>query len=65
MADETITLVGGPAAGSKFAWSGGDLFKFVPPPALMIATERGLTRPKEPMLYRRSLNNSALFVFQP
>lgn len=69
---EKVTLVGGPFDGQQIEWEGGDLIKMV------IGTPLGFNRDGEApangshqkqdmdqALYRRSLVNAGMFVFQP
>ena len=65
---ELITLVGGPASGARYHWSGGDVLQLAPIPRAGIITAKGEPPPRlhdDRITYRRSLVTRSQFVWQP
>lgn len=69
---QQVTLSGGPFDGQKIEWEGGDLIRMVIGSPLGFKRDgdghgNGLQRQYTPpeALYRRSLSNRDIFVFQP
>lgn len=66
MASEVITLQGGPMAGARYDWEGGDTLEVPVSSQVMITgTHPKPDLPPEPSIYRRSLRNRSIFVYQP
>lgn len=62
---EIITLIGGPADGHRIGWRGGDVFKLAPTPRLDFSVQTVEPFSRDDHIYRRSLNTTNLFVYQP
>jgi hypothetical protein len=68
MTEEKVTLYGGPRDSEVLEWRGGDTAEFPVYERMVVGYNFAAPNKPEPLktaLYRRSLRNRSIFVYQP